>query len=129
EALDLFERDAVGGGEIERAERAEAADRLGAEEEIAPHAHQRNGAHILMNRGDAELARLSRAAEADFTALEQNGAAIGRMKARQYLGQRRFAGAIVAQQAQDAPRPDRERHIVERPGRAEGFADVAQFEN
>jgi hypothetical protein len=49
--------------------------------------------------------------------------------ARQDLDERRFAGAIVSQQAQHLAHPDIERNVVRNVDRSEGLVDVDELEN
>src|SRR5271168_4782903 len=63
-------------------------------------------------------------AETDFLSVEKNSAGIGNHRARQNLAERRFARAIVADQAENLSGAQLEMDMVERPDDTVGLADV-----
>ena len=65
----------------------------------------------------------------DRLAGEEDLAAVGLVDAGHDLDQRRFAGAVLAEQRVDLARIERERHVLERLGRVEALGDVAHLEN
>ena len=62
----LITADPIGGRDIEASERTPADRQLGAEEEVAGDAHQRDHRQILVDRGDAGGQRVTRRAEVDL---------------------------------------------------------------
>ena len=60
-------------------------------------------------------------------AVEPRFAGVGQVDAAQDLHQRRLAGAIFANDAQDFARAQREMHVVQGLNAWEGFGDVSCF--
>ena len=89
--------DLLGLLDVDPAERAEALGGLGAEEEIAPHRHERHHGEVLIDGGDALRQRLARGREPDRLAADQQFARVVLMHPGQDLDERRLAGAVVAQ--------------------------------
>ena len=71
------------------------------------------------SRGEANDHRL---------AVDRDLAARRTVDAREDLDQRRFAGAVVAEQAMDLAELDLERDVAQRDHRAEELGDAAQLE-
>ena len=86
-------------GDINSAQSVE--ELLLAEKQILRHRHRRNQAVLLKDHGDAEMPCLGRRARIDFLALDQHLARGQRHDAGHHLCQRRFAGAILADQSMD----------------------------
>ena len=61
--------------------------------------------------------------------LDEEIARCGTMHAGQRLDQRRLAGAVVAEEAQDFARVHLQRDVVQDVDRAEGLVDVAEFDD
>jgi hypothetical protein len=119
--------DPVGLADVEAAEGALAPAGLAAHEEVAGDAHQGNHRQVLVDRGDAAIERVARAGHHDRLAVDQD-LALGRlMHARERLDQRRFAGAVVAEQAHHLARVHLHRDAVERDHRAEALDDLPQL--
>ena len=81
-----------------------------------------------MDRRDAAGAGIPRIGEANALAVHQDRATGWLVEAGEHLDQRRLAGAIVAQQADDLAGQDRQRDVVERVDAGEALGDVAQFD-
>src|SRR5258706_1920549 len=113
---------------VESAERPEPDRRLVAEEEVPADAHQRHDRQVLVDRRDPRVERVARRREGDRLAVDREGAVVGRVDAREGLDQGRLAGAVVAEQAVDLARPDRERYALEGDDGTEVLRDVAGLE-
>ena len=74
------------------------------------------------------VAGIARASEMDRLAVEDERALARRVEAGENLHQRRLAGAIVADDAQDLAGIDVEIHIAQRGDGAEIFVDAAGLE-
>ena len=98
------------------------------EEEIPPDAHQRDGADVLMHGRDAAAQRIARVGELGLHAVEQDGAAARLVEAGQDLDQRRLAGAVVAEQADDLAGRHRHGDVGQRLHAGETLGDVAQLD-
>ena len=99
-------------------------DRLAAEEQVARDGELRDQRRVLVDRLDAVGDRVGRVPDVDLPALHVDFAAGRAHRARQHLDQRRLAGAVVAEQADDLVAEDAERHAVERAHASVIFADV-----
>ena len=80
---------------------------------------------MLEHHADAELARRTRAGDAHRLSLPDDLAAGRREHAEQHLDQRRFAGAVFAEQRMDFARPDIEIDSVTGRECAEQFCQLA----
>src|SRR5262249_43969532 len=101
----LLAGDTVGKAVVEAAEWSEPAYRLTAHEEVARNRHQGDGGEVLVDGGDAVIEGVARALEGDRLAVEQHLAGARREDTGKDLDQRRFAGAIVAKEAEHFARP------------------------
>ena len=68
-------------------------------------------------------------AKIDLLAVHQHRAGRRLVHAREDLDERRLAGAVVAEQAEDFARVDLQRDVVQDVDRAEGLVDVAELED
>ena len=86
----------------------EAVGRLVVEQQILGHAHRLNEIDVLMHGDDALLQGLLGAGEPHRPAVELDRSPIRRVHAGDDLGERRFAGAVLTDEAANATRRDRE---------------------
>ena len=98
--------------------------RLPADEQTARDRHRRDHRGVLVDRLDAESDGVGRALDRDLLAADVNVAARRRHRARQHLDQRRLAGAVVAEEADDLALADGEGNVLERAHAAVIFGDV-----
>ena len=89
-------RGLAGAVEVEPAQRAEPAGRLGAEEEVPPHRQQRGDGEVLPHGRDAGGAGLAGRPEAHRLAVDQQRALGVPGEPRQQRHQRRLARAVLA---------------------------------
>ena len=92
----------------------EPADRRAADEDVLRHRQRRDQAQFLVDGDDAEPLGVLRIGRTEFGAVEHDAAAGGRHHARQDLEQRRLAGAVLAEQAEDLAAAHVERDVAER---------------
>ncbi len=71
------------------------------EKQVLRDRHGRHQAVLLEHHGDAEIARLQRRLRRDIDAVDHHGARGQRHHAGHHLGQRRLAGAVLADQRMD----------------------------
>ena len=116
-------------GLAEPFEQAVVADRLAPHEEVAHHRHQRHQAQVLVDGRDAQIERVGRRAERDLLAFEQDLARGRDVVAGERADQRRFAGAVVAEQAMHLARQQRHRDVLERDDVAEMLGQAADFDD
>ena len=83
---------------------------------------------VLMDGGDADAVRRRRIGVKQL-AVDGDLAAIGRIEARHQLDQRRFAGAVLAEQRGDLAGAHVEIDVVERQHARKGFRDAARDQN
>src|SRR5690606_25875944 len=102
--------------------------RLRAEEEVAPHAHQRHHGQVLVHRGDAGVQRLTRRGEPHRLAFEQELALVVLVHPGQDLDQRGLARSVVTQHAGDLTGPDLGGDVPQCDDVAVGLADVAYLD-
>ena len=81
-----------------------------------------------MDDADAGGDRLARAVEADRRAVEPQLALVRTIDAGDDLDQRRFAGAVLAEQRVDRAAAHRQRYVLQRQHAGEGFLDPASLE-
>ena len=110
------------------AHEAERVERLAPDPDVLGDRHEAHQVEFLMDHGDAVLQRVERRLQADFLALEAEGAGIGRVDAGDDLHQRRFAGAVLAHQRMDMAALQAEGNVVERQHAGEGLADALDLE-
>ena len=95
------------------------------EPQIFEHRQRRHEAEILMHEAHAEAAEIA-GLERQMHGLAvefEATAGVGSMKAGEDLDQRRLARSVLAEQAVDFARHDRERHVAKAPGAAECSCD------
>ena len=117
-------RDRVHPRLVHAVQEARPFDRLAAEEEVARDGELRDQRGILVDRLDPVRDRVGRGADRHLLAAHENVAARDRHGARQHLDQRRFSGAVVAEQADDLALVDDEGHVLQRLHAAVGLVDV-----
>ena len=79
------------------ADQAVAARKSGGQRDVLGHAHPFHQRQVLVDEGDRQILDLW----VDRAVGQQNASGIGAMHAGQNLDQRRFAGAVAAQQRMD----------------------------
>ena len=94
---------------------------LVAEEDVLRDGEARERAELLHDDGDAFLVRLDLVFRVDFLAVEDEFPAVDRVDAGQHVGQRRFSGAVLADQRVHLAFVDVEGHV------ADGFRDAEGF--
>src|SRR5260221_13090285 len=88
------------------------------------------GGELRVEDGDAGWATAEGTIDAHQPALDADLATrIGPVCARQYLHERRFAGAVLAHQSVDVPGIDGQVDIAQRLDAEEGLGDPAHFED
>ena len=102
--------------------------RLVGEQDILRHDLGRDQIDVLMDRHDAAGWGVVGAAQLQRPAVQRDGAGIGRIEPSQHLGQRRLAGAVLADQPVHAAGAHREVRPPQRPDRGEGPLDAATVE-
>ncbi len=105
------------------------ASRLVADEDVLGHAAFGDQVDFLVDRAHAPALRVARRGEGDRLAVEVDRALVERMKAGQHLDQRRFAGAVLADQAMYLAGAQRQRDVAQRTHHAEGLGRVARLEH
>ena len=108
-------------------EHAEAA-RLAAEEEVARDIEIVAERQVLVDHLDAGGARIPRRREGRAPAVDQDLAAVGLLRAGEDLHQRRFAGAVVAEDAEHFAGMDGEVDGTEGGDGAVGLRDPANLD-
>src|SRR5450432_2202034 len=84
--------------------------------------------HFLVDGVDADADRLMRAGESDRLAFPEDVAARARMNAGEQFDQRRFAGAVLADDGVNFALFEREVDGLQRVGGAETFVELLQRE-
>ena len=105
-----------------------APERLPAKQEVARDIDRVAERQVLINHLDPLTARIRGRRETDFTAIEKNAAGIGNDGAGQDLAERRFSGAVVADQPENLARPQHEVDAIKGLDGAEGLADVLHLD-
>ena len=101
---------------------------LGAEHHVFEHGERRHQHEVLMHHADAVADRLARGADSDRLAVDADFASVGFIEAVQNRHQRRFAGAVLADDAVDDSALDDEIDVVVGVNRAEALVDADQFD-
>src|SRR6202040_357918 len=101
---------------------------LRTEHDVFQHGERIDQHKMLMHHADTERDGSAGAADVDGFSVNQDLAAIGLVKAKENAHKRRFAGAILADDASDRARRDAERNIAVRVDGAEALLDVAQLD-
>ena len=114
---------------IDRRQDAQAPDaRFAPQENVGADVQIVGQRQVLIDRLDAERARLARVGELDRPALVKNLALVRRVHARDALDQRRLAGAVVARQRQHLAGLQVERDLLQRLHAAEALRGAAHLE-
>ena len=109
---------------VHAVQEARPLERLAPEEKVPRDRQLRDQRGVLVDRLDAVRDRVGRGADRHLLAAHEDVAAGDRHGARQNLDQRRFAGAVVAEQADDLALVDDEGHVLQRLHAAVGLVDV-----
>ena len=107
---------------------AESADRLRAEKDVLRHCQIGRDAELLMHHADAGGAGVARRAEMDRLAVDAHFAGVAGVDAGDDFHQRAFPGAVLARDAVDRARPQREIDAPQRVDAAERLGDTRQFQ-
>src|SRR5207247_3985628 len=99
------------------------------EKEVAPQAQLLDEREVLVHAFDTQLAGLTRRAQLHLVPKESNAARARRVVAGDDLHQGRLPGAVVANEADDLVRVDREADVVKSPRRAVVLRDGAQLDD
>ena len=99
--------------------------RLGAEHDVAHHAHRRHELEMLMHHADAAGNGVVRARQLHVLVGDHDLAGIGAMQAEQHVDERALASTVLAQQRQYPSGPQFDRHVFVRHHRAEPLGDAA----
>ncbi len=115
---------------IERLDEPPQAARLdlAAEENVCADVEIVGERQVLVDRLDPDAARVHRARELDWLAVEDDLAVFRRMDAGDAFDEGRLARAVVAEQAHHLAACDVEAHVVDRDESAEDFCQVADGE-
>ncbi len=97
--------------------------------DVLRHRHRRHQHGLLKHHGDAERQRFGRRRQHHRLAVEQHFAGRELVHAGQRLGQRRFAGAVLADDGVDLAGLQREIDVLDRGHAAKFFGGFAQFED
>src|SRR5439155_18134369 len=103
--------------------------RLVTEKDVLGHRQLRYEAELLVHRRDAQHLRIAWRADDHRLAVEDDLAGIPAIRAAEDLHQRRFAGAVLAEQDVHLAGAKVEVHAVERDHAGEGFRDGAHLED
>src|SRR5262249_23800656 len=106
-----------------------AAPRFAAEEDILGDVQVLGQRQVLIHHLDAEIARLARAVEAHRPPVEQKLSSARLIEAGEDLHQRRFAGAVVADDAEHLTAIELEIDPAQRRDGAEILEDAVSFED
>ena len=101
---------------------------LGAEHHVFEHGERRHQHEVLMHHADAVADRLARGADSDRLAVDADLACVGFVEAVEDRHQRRFAGAVLADDAVDDSALDDEIDVVVGVNRAEALVDADEFD-
>ena len=94
------------------------------DEDVLHHRQVGHQVEFLVDDGDAQFLRLVRIGDVDGPALQEDLAFVQAVDAGEDLHQRRFAGAVLADEAEDFARADVQADVVQRADAGKGFADV-----
>ena len=106
-----------------------AFHRLAADKDVFRHGQVLHEVQLLVDDADAERLRVARAVDLDLLAKKLDRAAVARVDAGQHLHERRFAGAVFADERHDLALADLELRIVQRVDAREVFLDPGHSEN
>ncbi|MGY4253815.1 hypothetical protein ACVI1L_000883 [Bradyrhizobium sp. USDA 4516] len=116
------------GHQFALADKAEPRTRLAAEQQIVGDAQRLDETEVLIDDGDACLARSSRTVERSWFAGDLDRAAVGRVDTTKDLDQRGLAGPVLAQQRVHLAGPDLEVDVAQRPHAAEASVDATDHQ-
>ena len=111
ETVTLRQLGDVAHGPVE-VEQAAPAQRLPPQHQVLGHREVADEAEVLLHHADAEVESVAGGVDHHLPAGDLDGARRGRGQAEQHLHQGRLPGAVLAEQAVDAGRLDREIHGV-----------------
>ncbi len=103
-------------------------DRLRAERHRLDHVEHGHEHEVLVDHPDAGVDGGGRVVEDALLAVDEDLARIRLVQARQDVHERRLAGAVLAEEAEDLATVGRDRDLVVGQDARELFGDVAQFE-
>ena len=106
--------------------RAHETHRRIVERQVFRNRERGNEAQLLRNGGDARVDRIVRIAEMTRLAIDRDLAGVRPVHAAEDADQRRFSGAVLADQRVDFARHHVEIDVVQRARRAEVLADAAR---
>ena len=101
---------------------------LSAEHHVFKHAERRDEHEVLVHHADSVADRLLRGANADRLAIDADLAGIGFIEAVEDRHQRRFAGAVLADDAVDETAIDLEIDVLVGVDRSKALVDADQFD-
>ena len=101
---------------------------LGAEHHVFEDGERRHQHEVLMHHADAVADRLARGADSDRLAVDADLAFVGFVEAIENRHQRRFAGAVLADDAVDHAALDDEIDVVVGVNRAEALVDADELD-
>ena len=125
ENLEPAARLGMDGVVIDRAQKS-AAEAF--EQYVFADGEARNEIALLMDDADAGGDRIARTLEADGRAVEPQLALVRPIDAGDDLDQRRFAGAVLAEQRVDRAAAHRQRHVLQRQHAGEGLLNPARLQ-
>ncbi|MHC2257644.1 hypothetical protein ACVILK_007336 [Bradyrhizobium embrapense] len=99
-----------------------------ADDDVVDHGHGLEALDHLEGAPDAALAALGRRQLCHVLAVEEDRALGGRQHARDQVEQRRLAGTVRADQADDLAAPDRDRDVAVGDEAAEALPDAASLQ-
>ena len=112
-------------GEVEA---VEAAGRLDAEHDVLGDREHRHQHEVLVHHADAGPDRVARALEPHRLAVDEDLALVGPVEPAEDVHQRRLAGAVLAEQAEDFAGADGQVDRVVGDDVAEPLGDAAKFD-
>src|SRR4029077_11392888 len=104
------------------------AARMSADPDIVEHRLRREQRQVMEGTADADLGDAVRRPAEQRAAVKQDFAAVRRVEPAHAVEQRRLAGAVRPDQAEDLSLFDRERNTVERDDTAEPQRDVTDLQ-
>ena len=107
---------------------AEFAHGFAPQEYVFGNGHMRNQNQFLMNDGNAVIARGVYARDGNFAAIDEDLPLLWNVNAAQYLNERRFSGAVFAQQRVNFTGFQLKIDVLQRLDTRKRFADVFHFE-
>ena len=118
------DRPHLGAGPL-HVEAIERADRLDTEDDVLRDREHRHQHEVLVDHADAGVDGVLGVAEIRGLAVDEDLALIRAVEPRENVHQRGFAGAVLAEQAQNFARADFQVHVGVRYHRAEALGDAA----